>query len=198
MKLYTSLPDTLPLITQATKKFGRRSLLPLKENYLWRIETGAVRSLTWSQEGTIIPLGLWGPGDVVGRALSKANPYRIECLTVVEATLLPIDQWGSATDAFVLHIQRYGEFLEIMHGKPVDASLSRLLSWLAHRFGREVERGHLIELRLTHQEIAEFMGVSRVTVTRLLNNFEKQGIIERLHRHFVVIQDQQPFWHYEI
>ena len=51
---------------------------------------------------------------------------------------------------------------------------------------------------LTHQDIAELIGLTRVTVTRLLNAFEKQGIIQRVQRQFIVLHDQVPFWHYQI
>lgn len=77
-------------------------------------------------------------------------------------------------------------------------ALLRLFGWLAKRFSQEVEQGKLIALRLTHQDIAEIIGSTRVTVTRLLNTFEKQGIIQRVQRHFIVLHDQLPFWHYEI
>jgi CRP-like cAMP-binding protein len=73
-----------------------------------------------------------------------------------------------------------------------------LLSWLAKKFGQEVAQGQLIDLRLTHQEIAEIMGTTRVTVTRLLKELETQGIIQRLPRKFIVLHEKQPFWHYEI
>lgn len=179
-------------------KFARRSLLPLGQDYLWRIETGVVRTLTWLADGTNVTLGLWGSGDVVSRALSKAEPYQIECLTPVEATLLPLDRWNSVNEALIHHIQQFQEFLEILHCRSVEASLLRLLIWLAKKFGHQVEQGQLIELRLTHQEIAETIGTTRVTVTRLLNDFEKQGLIERLPHKFIVLHEQQPFWHYEI
>jgi CRP-like cAMP-binding protein len=179
-------------------KFARRSLLPLGQDYLWRIETGVVRTLTWLADGTNVTLGLWGSGDVVSRALSKAEPYQIECLTPVEATLLPLDRWNTVNEALIHHIQQFQEFLEILHCRSVEASLLRLLFWLAKKFGHQVEQGQLIELRLTHQEIAETIGTTRVTVTRLLNDFEKQGLIERLPHKFIVLHEQQPFWHYEI
>lgn len=179
-------------------RFARRSLLPLGENYLWQIESGVVRTLTWLEDGTTITLGLWGVGDVVSRVLSKAEPYQIECLTPVEATILPVDRWHQVNEALISHIQQFQEFLEILHCRSVDASLLRLLNWLAKKFGHAVERGQLINLRLTHQEIAEIIGTTRVTVTRVLNEFEHQGIIKRLPRKLIVLHDQQPFWHYEI
>lgn len=195
----TASPFLLPSAAHLKRRtFSRRSLLPLEQNYLWRIETGVVRTLTWFDDGTPITFGLWGPGDIVGRMLSKADPYQIECLTLVEAKILPVSKCQEATESMILHIQQFQEFIEILHCKSVDASLMRLLTWLAKRFGREIEQGKQIDLRLTHQEIAELIGTTRVTVTRLLNEFEKRGIIQRLPHRFIVLQEQQPFWHYEI
>lgn len=186
------------MVDFTTRKFTRRSVLPLKQDCLWQIETGVVRTLTWLEDGTTVTLGLWGPGDVVSRVLSKADPYQIECLTAVEATVLPLDRWHLVNEALILHIHQFQEFLEILHCRSVDASLLRLLAWMAKKFGQEVERGSLIELHLTHQEISEIIGTTRVTVTRLLNIFERQGLIKRFPRKFMVMHEQQSFWHYEI
>ncbi len=38
--------------------FTRRSLLPNSQLFLWQIETGAVRTLTWLEDGTVVHLGL--------------------------------------------------------------------------------------------------------------------------------------------
>lgn len=179
-------------------RFSRRSPLPLGRDYLWQIEAGVVRTLTWLEDGTTVTLGLWGPGDVVGRELAKADPYQMECLTPVQATVLPLNRWHLVNAALILHLHQFQEFLEILHCRSVDASLLRLLSWLAKKFGHQVERGQLIDLHLTHQELSEIIGTTRVTVTRLLNSFEKQGIIERLPGKSIILHEQQPFWHYEI
>ena len=195
MTVFTSATKNNFLLGQRT--FSRSSSMSLSHDYLWQIESGVVRSFTWMEDGNCIALGLWGAGDVVGRALSNADPYQLECLTDVQATLLPASRWYQATDAMLLHSQRLGEFLEIVHCKPIEVSLLRLFNWLGKRFGTEIEQGQLIDLRLTHQQISEIIGSSRVTITRVINDFEKQGIIQRLGRKFIVTQDQ-PLWHYEI
>jgi hypothetical protein len=71
---------------------------------------------------------LWvmGVGDVVSRVLSKAEPYQIECLTPVEAIILP-----QTSGVLIQHIQQFQEFLEILHCRSVETSLLRLLTWLA-------------------------------------------------------------------
>jgi len=80
-----------------------------------------VRTLTVLEDGTSVTL--WG-GDVVGRVLSKADPYQIECLTLVEAALLPDRSWQRATEAMILHIQRSGELIEIMHCRQAETTLT--------------------------------------------------------------------------
>ncbi len=178
--------------------YARRCLLPSSREYLWQIETGAVRTLTLLEDGTTVTLGIWGVGDVVGQVLSKTETYQMECLSPVEITRIPLDRWHLVNEVLIRHIQQCQEFLEILHYRSIDVSLLRLLGWLAKKFGHEVKQGQLIDLHLTHQEIAEIIGTTRVTVTRLLNEFEKQGIIERLSRKRIVLQEKQPFWHYEI
>lgn len=190
-----SSPRSSVLVGQ---RFSRRSLLLTDSSCLWSIKAGVVRTLTVLEDGTSITLGLWGPGDVVGRVLSKADLYEIECLTAVEAVLLPPHVWHEATEALISHVQRAEELIEILHCRHAEASLLRLFAWLAKRFGQEIEQGQLIDLRLTHQDLADLIGLTRVTVTRLVNEFEKEGIIQRRARQFIVPQDQLPFWHYEI
>ena len=185
-------------VNSKRSKFARRTLLPLAHDYLWQIDSGVVRTLTWLEDGTNVTLGLWGAGDVVSRALSRAEPYQIECLTPVEATVLPLDKWHQVNEVLIDHIQQFQEFMEILHCRSVDVALLRLLTWLAKKFGYAVEQGQQIDLRLTHQEISEILGTTRVTVTRLLNEFEKQGIIQRLPRKFIVLPEKLPLWHYDI
>ena len=183
---------------QRRYSFSRYSLLPLRSDALWVLATGVVRTLTVQEEGNSVILGLWGPGDIVGRVLSQTDPYQIECLTSVEASLLPSSRWDQATESMITHIQRSEELREILHCRQTEALLIRLLTWLAKRFGQKVEQGQLIDLRLTHQDLADLVGLTRVTVTRVLNDLEQQGIIQRKRRQAIVLHDQSSFWHYKI
>lgn len=191
-----------PLLTEPLSfkrsSFARRSQLPLRRDYLWKIESGVVRTFTYRENGTILTLGIWGKGDVVSRLLSTADIYQIECLTVVEVNELPLNSYFGVNQALIHHIQQMQEFLEIVQSYPVEASLLKLLTWLGKKFGQEVNQGQLIDLQLTHQELAEILGVTRVTVTRMLKDFEQSGIIERLPRRFILLHEQQALWHYEI
>lgn len=181
-----------------SSRFARRSLLPLRHDALWQIKSGMVRTLTVLADGNYSTLGIWGAGDVVGRAFCSAQTYQIECLTPVEVNLIPRSRWHELNAAMILHIQRSGELMEILHCRNAEAAVLQLFAWLANRFGQHVSQGKLIDLRLTHQEIAELVGLTRVTVTRILSDLEKQGLIQRQERQFIVTSDCLPFWHYEI
>lgn len=187
---------SLPVAT-VQRKFSPRALLPLAQNSLWRIETGVVRTITWLEDGTTITLGVWGLGDIVGKALSNIDPYQVECLTKVEATNFPLIDWQQREQSLFASVRQAEELLVIRSYRRTDEMLLRLLNWLAKKFGRESEQGQLIDLRLTHQDLAELLGSTRVTVTRMLSQFEQQGLIARLPLHRIVLKEGE-LWHYEI
>ncbi|MBD2033655.1 Crp/Fnr family transcriptional regulator [Phormidium sp. FACHB-592] len=184
-------------LSDVTQTFSPRSLLPLRQQSIWKIEAGVVRTITWLEDGTIAATGLWGPGDLVGKALSKMESYQIECLTTVEVSLLPVSRLYEETEALISNLQQSEAFSLIRSYRKIDAMVLKLLSWLAKKFGREVEAGHLIDLRLTHQDLAEMLGTTRVTITRTLSQFEQQGLIDRLPLRRIVLKESD-FWHYEI
>ncbi len=171
-----SAPNLTKLEPLTQQVFSRGDSIPPWPDVLWRIEGGAVRSMTWSEEGTLITLGYWGPGDVVGHPLSRVKPYEIECLTSVEVSILPEALWCQALDAIVSHIQQAEELFSIVHRKPASVRLWQFLVWLGEKFGRDVEQGRLIDLGVTHQEMADAVNMTRVTVTRLLQQFETEGM----------------------
>lgn len=72
-----------------------------------------------------------------------------------------------------------------------EGRLAALLIRFMEDFGVEVASGKLIDLVLTHQEIANIMGSSRVTVTKLLNKFIDEGLIKIYKRKIVVINQEK-------
>jgi CRP-like cAMP-binding protein len=168
--------------------FRPRDIVPLRKDSVWLLKQGAVKTLTWSEEGISITLGYWGTGDVVGQPLSAISPYQIQCLTKVEASCLPLHQWNYLSDAICRYVRQSEELFYIIRSERIPQRLLKILMWLAQKFGRKVQEGELIELPLTHQELAEFVGTTRVTVTRFLNHFEKKGIISRPYRQAIIVR----------
>jgi CRP-like cAMP-binding protein len=160
--------------------------MSVDRDILWQIDTGVVRTSTWDREGNAIALGFWGAGEIVGRSLSHIRPYQIESMTEVKAYALPSN---SQIDREVLlsHVQQTEELLTIMHCISVEQRLLQFLFWFADKFGGETEEGKVIKLRLTHQVLAEAIGSSRVTVTRLMGKFQRMGIVSWSPERFILL-----------
>lgn len=163
---------------QIQRAFKRREYIPLNNGILWRIEIGVVRTLTLAEDGTIISLGFWGAGEAIGQALAGIQPYQIECLTNVKAIALKLDECWDLHRVMLSHIYQMQELLRVRHGQ-VQQRCLQFLDWLATKFGFRVEQGRLIPFRLTHQDVAEVLGTTRVTVTRLFQKLQQQRIISQ-------------------
>ncbi len=195
MTIASALPN--PSISLAPKQFAARSVFP-QSSYLWVIQAGFVRVLTCSEEGNSLAIGIWGAEDVVGPALSVIRPYAIECLTKVQATAVRLEDLPNSSAVLLKHLHSAEELTIIRSYRRVDVMLLKLLGWLAKRFGHEAQQGgRLIDLRLTHQDLADLLGATRVTVTRSLIQLEQQGFIQRLSMQRIVLQ-KTDCWHYEI
>lgn len=184
---------TMMLKTSANDKrlytFSAREIIPLEPDFFWLIKQGIVKTYTWNQEGTTITLGYWGSEDIIGQPLSSIDPYQVECLTAVEADCIPMHQCDWLADSIRRRIQQTEELLCIIRSERMYHRLLKFLIWLAQKFGREVEHGKLIDVPLTHQELAEAIGTTRVTVTKLINQLEQEGVICRPRRNLIVLQE---------
>ena len=168
-------PQVSPTSAQ-TKTFKRHDNISFVHHSLWRIHSGYVRTLTWSSEGECVPLGFWGEGDVVGYPIAQMRPYEAECLTMVEAEYLSVNQ-PLSREMVIRQIRQSNSLLRIVHCRDSERRILQFLCWLADRFGATQPDGIQILLRLTHQEIAETVGATRVTVSRLLKSLEQKGHI---------------------
>ncbi len=67
--------------------------------------------------------------------------------------------------------------IHILNFKDAPQRMKMLLKILAGENGERTPGGMRINLRLTHQEIADMTGLTRETVTRVLNQWRKDGLI---------------------
>lgn len=187
------MQDTLDSNSER-RTFDCRDIMPLQSESFWLLKQGIVKTCTWTEEGAAITLGYWGSGDVVGQPLSLVEPYQVECLTAVTAFSIPLNRCCSLIEPIRLYVQQTEELLYIVRSERVYQRLHRILVWLAQKFGQEVEAGKLIKLRLTHQDLAEAIGTTRVTVTKLINQLEQEGIISRPQRNSIILRSPELYF----
>ncbi|MBE9112521.1 Crp/Fnr family transcriptional regulator [Nodosilinea sp. LEGE 07298] len=165
------------------QSFGPKSSLPPLGDRVWLIEQGIVRALTWTSEGQVTTVGIWGQGDIVGLPLTRLMPYQMECLTSVTVTEVAFESQTRFWQQLLLNHLCYSQELFCVVQIPCLAErLLQLLHWLAHRFGYQTPEGTVLPPLLTHKQLSEVLGSSRVTVTRLLNSLEQQGQLMRFRK----------------
>jgi CRP-like cAMP-binding protein len=167
--------------------FNRREQMPVHDELLWQILEGQVRTITWDDEGNLTTLGIWGPTDFLGQPFSIVSPYQIECLTSVKAIRCPMPAPPQTMSILLNNIQHTEKLMSILQVKSMSDRIYKILDWLSERFGRSYPLGKTVGFGLTHQQIADLAGTTRVTVTRLLQVLEADKKICRLPKRHIML-----------
>ncbi|MBD2717981.1 MULTISPECIES: Crp/Fnr family transcriptional regulator [unclassified Synechococcus] len=148
----------------------------------WRIDDGYIRANTWNEEGESITLGIWGPGDLITPIGCDVTPYELISLTrVVVVEFEPSE--GETLDFMRDLFTQTTQLLQIHRVRPADSRLLRLLHWIGARFGRVSTSGttlSLEDMNLTHRQLADIAGMTRVTVTKSLTRFRSKGQVVKV------------------
>ena len=182
---------TSPAVEQAEiiVQHRRREYLTVHQDQLWEIKQGFIRALTWDEQGCVITLGIWGPGEFVGLPLGNIAPYQLICATAVQLTSIQLQ--GGYPHAFLLNqAQQAQELLSLFRCRCLETRLLDVLWWLASRFGKAVPGGYRTGIPLTHQDLADLLGSTRVTMTRMLGQLEDAGKLERLVDRQFLLKEQ--------
>lgn len=85
-----------------------------------------------------------------------------------------------AMTLFELRLVQYEELVKCLLPRETESRLANVLPILAEKFGEKMEDGRsvMIDLRLTHQDIAAMVASTRESVTKVLNELRNRGIIE--------------------
>jgi CRP/FNR family cyclic AMP-dependent transcriptional regulator len=77
-----------------------------------------------------------------------------------------------------------------MSSSTAEARIRDGILQLARRHGIRDARGTIIDLKITHQELAEMVGTSRETVTRVLARLREEGIIQVDQRRITLLDSK--------
>ena len=154
--------------------------------------TGKAKLSTSSSEGKTIITKISDAGDVLGLNAAISNqPYEVtaEMIEPGQANFI-------ARDALLQFLREYGEvalrvaqqlsrnyfvaYEEIrtlgLATSPAEKFAKLLLSWVS---GKSAANGtYQTKVTLTHEEIAEMIGTTRETVSRLFSDFKKRQLIQ--------------------
>jgi CRP/FNR family transcriptional regulator len=154
--------------------------------------TGKAKLSTSSSEGKTIITKLSQAGDVLGLNATISNhPYEVtaEMLEPGQANFITRDallqflrEYGEVALRVAEQLSRnyYSAFEEIrllgLATSPSEKFAKLLLSWDAGKTAPDGSSS--MKMTLTHEEIAEIIGTTRETVSRLFSDFKKKKFVE--------------------
>lgn len=167
------------------------------------LKSGKVKVSHMASSGKEVILWFCFSGDIFGLAESLRNGDReVNAQACEPSEVLSISQAGFKTFLFANPLVMYmllqvmasrlrclSETLANVAGEQVGKRLARLLLWLCMRYGREEGAGVVISVQLTHQEIADMIGATRQTVSSLINNYKRDGVLS-ISDHVIHIVDK--------
>ena len=155
------------------------------------IKEGQVKITMISPEGKEIILSMLGPGDFFGEmALLDDEPRSatviamepLELVTIWRADFLQILQENFSIAKKLLatlsrRLRTASNRIESLATMDVYGRLARFFLDLAREHGKVLDNGYVAVQRPTHQSIANMIGTSRETVSRLIHDLMRQNLL---------------------
>lgn len=184
-----------------TRCFFYRKGQPITSKHcgIWQVCEGYVQVSTFYLNGNEGLVGWVGPNLCFGSWLSSLPTYQVKAQSDVYLTWYSMtDIESSPTLAQQLlpqinrRLQQVEALLAIAGQRRVETRLQQLLQWLQQEMGETTPQGIRIGIRLTHQELANAISTSRVTITRLMGKFQDQGILSFDQQRRMIVKKHFP------
>jgi len=159
---------------------------------LFMILEGRIKVTILGDDGREIILTMLGSGDLFGEmALLDNEPRSATAIAVEESELLSLhrtefqavigDNPGISSALIKVlsaRLRRANHQISTLALLDVYGRVARVILDMAREEGRRLKDGRIAFRRATHQEIANRIGTTRETVTRMLKDLERQDFVK--------------------
>lgn len=171
----------------------------------YMLKSGLVKVSRVTEEGKELTLFFLSPGDVFGEAaLVDKVPRNTLAQAYEDCVLQTIDRDAAlrfmvGNPKFLLGItqliadrrRRLENKIDNLLFKGAHSRLAGLFLDLSKEFGVRDSRGIIINLKLTHREIANLIGSTRETVSFALLDMRKDGLIQTDGKRVVILDSER-------
>lgn len=162
-------------------------------NKIYFLKSGKVKLSKYSPDGKEMIMAILGPGEIFGELSVISQGKRAESAEVMEDAIicsLRIEDLQSMlqknpnfnfsiTKLIGLKLTKIQSRLESLVFKNTNERVKGFIKEMADEHGRTLINGTEIEvkLKLTHEDIAKLTATTRQSVTTILSQLEKDGVI---------------------
>lgn len=159
--------------------------------HVYFLETGKIKICQSSHSGSEIILWFCFPGEIFGLAeVSHGGGRGVSAYACEDSTVLALNRkdfltyLGTHPDAVMLSMQALstrlrglGETVVNLVSDDANTRIAKLLLRLAASYGKRVAGAIHLNVPLTHEEIANMAGTTRQTVTTVIGQLRRQGVL---------------------
>jgi CRP/FNR family transcriptional regulator, cyclic AMP receptor protein len=169
------------------------------------IKSGQVKIATTSPEGEEVIMAILKDSDFFGELSLLDDKPRSANAVAMEATQTLTLRRGDFTDMMAKHpemvtgvlasladrLRHTDQLLEDAVFLDLPARLSKRLLELAQRHGIKTDKGLEIDLRLTQQDLAAALGVTRVAPNKHLGRLQDDDLISLESKHIIITRPEE-------
>ena len=172
---------------------------------LYVINNGKVKVFKYTKEGKEQILYIVSSGDFLGdlsllkKSEFKFNAEALEDVNICQLTKDDFDQVVKENPEISLKILevlyerifKLENLVQSLSTKDIETRISGLLLGLIKDFGEPEGDVVRLELPLSREDMANYIGVTRETISRKLNSMQEEGIISLLGNKTIILNDLQ-------
>ena len=181
-----------------------------KAKTLYFLNVGKIKIYKYTKDGKEQILHILSEGDFFGELnLLKESKYRFNAKAIEESKICTLSK-ENFKEILLYKPEIAIKILEIMGERlsdveslaqnlatnDIDARIAFLLKELSDKYGKNNEGNLVINLHLTREDMANYVGITRETISRKLKKFEEEGIIKIVGTKKIIIIDNEKLEEY--
>jgi CRP/FNR family nitrogen fixation transcriptional regulator len=170
-------------------------------DYMFLVVSGTVRTCRTYETGTRSIIAFYLPGDLLGWTNAAKHSLSVEAATdaiilfLKRSVLLSVasQERGfantllAATTNELLRTQEHA----MMISRSAQCRVAKFLTDLWMRLGKTT----CLDIPMSHQDIADHLGLTIETVSRVITNLERAGLVRRVSPQKLILQNQLALRH---
>jgi CRP-like cAMP-binding protein len=191
-----SKKEMMEMNEKSTMKYSRQSesiYLPGDSAHsIYFLKEGKVKISSYSDDGKELTHAILGPGElfgeqaIIGDKMLAQVAETTEDAVICSISVKEFERFMAQNPQLNLNVTKLLGFrlkkvrsrLEALWFKKAPDRVKQVLKDLAEEHGRPVGDEIVIELKLTHQDLANLSATTRQTVTTIMNQLEKEGLLD--------------------
>lgn len=172
---------------------------------LYIVNTGKIKVFKYTREGKEQILYILSEGEFIGDLnLLKRGKFEFNAEALEDTAICTLSK-EDFDDIITKHPQITLRILEDVHDrlvslenlvqslstKDVEARIAALLLSFVKNFGTETGEGVLVDLPLNREEMGNYIGITRETISRKLTAMQDDGTIELIGNKKLLIRDME-------